>query len=115
MLTVLFASGAWAQQRGNARQRYIQVTIDSLIIDTLSIVPGSVSFFYPDGSVLPQPGSWKLDEAAAILKFPDAKDSLTGDSILMVYRVFPILLTKTYRNKDRSVIEKNYSGLYNPF
>ena len=37
------------------------------------------------------------------------------DSLLVVYKVFPLLLSKKYSKRDRGLIEKNYSGLYNPF
>ena len=115
MLTVIFTVNMQAQLRGNARQKYIATGSDSVVIDSLSIIPGSLSFFLPDGAVFDMPSTWKIDEPASKVIIPRPSAAAYPDSLLVVYKVFPLLLTQTYRNKDRSVIEKSYSGLYNPY
>lgn len=97
--------------QGNARQKWIVVTADSLVLDTLSLIPGSLFFYRPSGSPADTAGI-RTDPAAATVRFPAA---MRGDSLLAVYRVFPLLLTQSYRRRDRSVIEKGFSGEYNPF
>ena len=102
---------ALAQSSGNARQRTIVVSSDSLVMDTLSLVPGSVTFLNPEGSAADTAG-FRVDPATATVYFPK---SAYGDTLTVVYRVFPVLLTQTFRKRDRTVIEKGFSGEYNPF
>jgi len=111
----MFTVDAQAQLKGNARQKNIATNRDTLVLDTLSIIPGSIAFFMTDGSVFPKPVDWKFDEPSSKIIIPRTQEKIYPDSLLVVYKVFPLLLTQTYRNRDRSVIEKNYSGLYNPF
>jgi hypothetical protein len=104
--------GAFAQLT-NSRQKYIHTASDTVIIDSLSIIPGSFYLLHND-SMLLQGNGYMLNEAASKLIFIRSAISLP-DSVLAVYRVFPVLFSNRYRNRDRSVIEKNYGGLYNPF
>lgn len=101
----------YAQPLSNARQKYIPVKQDSISIDTLSIIPGTFfitgvdSSFY-DFNFAKATLSWKKDNPAY--------QSLP-DSVLAVYRVFPVLFTKGVTHREKSIIEKNYSGIYNPY
>ncbi|MBK6640564.1 MAG: hypothetical protein IPG39_04680 [Bacteroidetes bacterium] len=66
------------------------------------------------GMVVKSPDSlYKYKEPNPVIAF--SKTRQLPDSILLVYRTFPLLLNKPFRNRDRSVIEKNYAGMYNPF
>ncbi len=115
VFAVFIALPAWAQVEGNARQRLISTANDTIQVDTLSLIPGSVSFFLPSGSPFPINQSLLVNEAAGRLIILHTQNPPLPDSLIMVYKVFPLLLSKTYRKRDRGVIEKTYSGLYNPF
>ncbi len=114
LLIIFFITEAQAQLKGNARQKYISISNDTIRLDTLSIIPGSVGFFTPDGASYAIPSNWKIDEPGSLIVIAPPDSGVT-DSLLVVYKVFPLLFSTTYRNKDRSVIEKSYSGLYNPY
>jgi hypothetical protein len=101
-----------AQPLSNVKQRYIATNSDSVTFDSLSVVPGSLTVYFRDGSKVPD-SLYKYKEPNPVIGFP--KNHQLPDSILLVYRTFPLLLNKPFRNRDRSVIEKNYAGLYNPF
>jgi len=103
---------AFGQIKSNARQKYFFVNNDTIILDTLSLLPASLSIYFPSGERFPDSLIVKIDEGESKIIF---KTGFYPDSLLAVYRVFPILLTQTYRRKDRDIIEKYYSGQYNPF
>ncbi len=115
LLTIITFGPLKAQLSGNARQKILVTTGDTLIVDSLSMIPGTLSFFYPDGSLFIKPPGWIINDAASKIIIPRDSIHVIPDSLLVVYKVFPILLSRSYRNKDRAIIEKNYSGLYNPY
>ncbi|HMT27986.1 MAG TPA: hypothetical protein PKD91_01775, partial [Bacteroidia bacterium] len=115
VITVLISVTALAQITGNARQKYISTLGDTVSIDTLSVVPGSLSFFLASGQPFMEMKSMVINEAASEIIFIRKPGTVLPDSLLMVYKVFPLLLTQTYRKRDRGVIEKTYAGQYNPF
>ncbi|MBK7971371.1 MAG: hypothetical protein IPK08_21900 [Bacteroidetes bacterium] len=101
-----------AQPLSNVKQKYIATNSDSVTFDSLSVVPGSLAVYFRDGSKVPD-SLYKYKEPNPVIAF--SKTRQLPDSILLVYRTFPLLLNKPFRNRDRSVIEKNYAGMYNPF
>ncbi len=115
LLIIFFITEAQAQLQGNARQKYISLISDSIRLDTLSLIPGSVSLYTTQGATFAVPANWKIDEPGSLILLPPGDKVGLPDSLLVVYKVFPLLFSTTYRNKDRSVIEKSYSGLYNPY
>ncbi len=102
----------FGQIKSNARQKYFYINNDTIILDTLSLLPASLSIYLTSGERFPDSLIAKIDEAESKIIF---RTDLYPDSLLAVYRVFPLLLTQTYRRKDRDIIEKYYSGQYNPF
>lgn len=104
-----------AQIPGSARQRLIATTADTIRLDTLSLIPGSVFLFYPTGLPFWDSTAVKIDYPASQLIFLKKYREPIPDTLLVTYRVFPILFTRTYRNRDRDVIEKSFEGLYNPY
>ncbi|HOZ51867.1 MAG TPA: hypothetical protein PLU17_08425 [Chitinophagaceae bacterium] len=79
--------------------RKIQVSTDSLKIDSLSIIPHS--FFITDIDT----SDYTIDDAKALLRWK--KRPLT-DSIFIIYRVFPQNFTKRYFHKDAKQIEQSF-------
>lgn len=116
--TILFAfTRANAQPVSNARQHYLTTKSDSLIIDTLSIIPGTFFLLNDDGKFLDST-TYILDNSKAMLiwqKNTGAFSEIKSDSVKAVYRVFPVLFTQRFSHKEKKIIEKHYSGLYNPF
>lgn len=112
-LWVLANHSAFGQKIGE-RRIWKATNVDSLVFDTLSVVPGSFSMLLPDGSVIPDSTAYQLDPASATLKLNRSSYAFP-DSIEIVYRVFPVLLTRPWVNKDQRVIEKSFGGAYNPF
>ena len=115
VFVVLMAFQGRAQLQGNTRQKVIQTNPDTISIDSLSIIPGSATLFLTSGMPFSDTASVIWDESASLLILKKNNSNPIPDSLLVVYKVFPLMLSKTYRKRDRGVIEKSYSGLYNPF
>jgi hypothetical protein len=115
-IVVALYSPAKAQELSNLRKQTIAFSAgDTMVIDTLSIIPGSFHVFLLSGASLPDP-------ALVEVKFPESKlifnvplDIQPPDSIIVLYRVFPISFSKQIYNRDHTIIEESYSGLYNPY
>lgn len=102
---------AWAQDFSNLRMKTISIHADTIELDTLSIIPGSFLINGIDS------GAFVIISEKALLiwnKNNAAYSSISADSIAVSYKVFPILLTKQYFNRQQTVIEKSLSGMYNP-
>ncbi|MBL7953147.1 MAG: hypothetical protein JNM62_15670 [Flavobacteriales bacterium] len=87
--------GAQTGINSNLRQRWIPVHRDSLALDTLSIVPGSLNVF---GAGVPV-GSWQydLDPFKSLLVW---KERPLVDSVLVRYRVMPLHFSAVRSHKD---------------
>ena len=105
MVLILSAATAQGQRLSNARQQFIVGISDTVQIDSVSIIPGSF-FLLNNGSVV-DTGSYHVDYGAAKL-IGLKHDSSFNDTLLMVYRVFPVLFSReyTFRKPD----EKRFSG-----
>lgn len=106
-------SGVMAQDQW-IRSKRISTAADTLIVDTLSVVPSSMKLFNMDGSPADTNGI-EFDPATARLIFKRQDNPGMPDSLMVSYQVFPLLFTKRWTNRDRNVIEKNFAGEYNPF
>jgi hypothetical protein len=98
-IALVLGGPAWtAAQTGaasNLRIRWIQVTSDTLVIDTLSLVPGSVHI-YSEGLPI-HDGGYRLDPYAGQLIW---RVRPMADSVLVRYRVMPFAFGAVRRNKD---------------
>lgn len=88
---------AWGQMSSAStlRIRWYQLPNDTLVLDSLSIVPGSLHLFaegLPIGAT-----RYELDPYRARIVW---KDRPTADSILVRYRVMPIAFAAVRSNKD---------------
>jgi hypothetical protein len=93
---------AGAQPFFSDRQKSIAVVKDTLSLDTLSIIPGSVSIMA--GNLLLRDSlDYSVDYANAKL-FLKAKTN--ADSIKVTYRVFPVLLTASRSHKSQEFTGK---------
>src|SRR5688500_14403217 len=83
----------------NLKQKLIRVELDSVKLDTSSIIPKTVSIAYVS------PDDYRIDFVNAMLYW-QKKPSL--DSVIITYRVFPFLL-------NPSVQRMNYDSVMNNF
>lgn len=98
---------AFSQQLSNLRTKTFHVTTgDTLKIDSLSIVPGSVIIDDAKRSSLVSPQQYQLDEIRSLLIWKGIADP---DSIIISYKVFPYSFSKTTFHKDFSRFNKQDS------
>ena len=102
-----------AQSFSNLRTQWILVTTDSVIVDTLSLIPQSLSVKH--NNIFISDSLFTVNHVSA--KIFLSKDFLAqhlNDSVLVSYRVFPLLFNKPYTKRSKEVIQKYYGGQYNP-
>lgn len=92
---LLHALAGVAQTPSNLRHGAWPVQGDTLVIDSLSIVPGSLHLF-ADGLPI-APAAYDLDPYSALLTW---RIRPLADSVSARYRVMPLLLGGTFRHKD---------------
>lgn len=101
---------AQAQPASNLKLRYFPAALDTIVLDTLSIVPGSVHVF---ANGLPvSPASYSLDPYRSLLQWvlkPEA------DSVLVRYRTMPFGFGRMYQNKDPQRLTANSGDRSDPF
>lgn len=111
ILSVFYFLNSFAQDLSNIRSKEILLTGDSVIFDTLSILPGSVLLF--NSELLPVSDSlYSIDYPSPVLRY---NPSLKGTSVKISYRVFPIDFTKPYYHKDPALINLYSRQAYDPF
>ncbi|OWY19960.1 hypothetical protein C7N43_24725 [Sphingobacteriales bacterium UPWRP_1] len=97
-----FASGqvAWAQTTGllsNLRHKTIKVQPITTVFDTLSVAPGTVYINSASGNQGIPPDTYVVNHAQAAITWVAVP---AADSVTVTYRVLPVLLGKTFQNKD---------------
>jgi hypothetical protein len=95
-------------QNSNLRFKTVPPGQDTLSLDSLTIVPGSFSFF--------QPG----DSSAFIINYSTKKiirkaKGVPADSVRFTFRVFPFNFEKKYFHKDIKKLNQDLSAADNPF
>lgn len=92
--------------------KWIHEVPDTLALDTLSIIPGTLSLFRSDGSELDST-AFSLDESNATL-LPNFELE-NGDSLKVTYRVFPLKFTKISKHKDLNMMLSDVPKQIDPF
>jgi hypothetical protein len=98
-----------AQGASNTRIRKIVLHSDTLAVDTLSLIPGTVSLTV---------GGRLLDTSAYSLLYSESKiifKKHPADTIFLRYKVFPYLFSETRRHKDSRLLRPDSKGFVNPF
>jgi hypothetical protein len=107
---MLFLVPAWAQNLSSLRSNTIELNNDTIVLDTLSIVPRSFSLTR-DGS--------PVDSSLYQLEWYSGKlivlPNLVGKTVEANYRVFPSLYSEKTFNKDPSRIQNINDIPPNPF
>lgn len=104
------AGAVVGQTQDNRVVRQVVMDRDTIVMDTLSVVPGSFSLWRSDGARVAE-GFW-LDPFRSVL-VPDS--SLRGDTLTARYRVMPLLLGGTYRHKDEEKLLRPSGDREDPF
>ena len=107
IVILFFTIACYAQPVSNVRQHYISTKIDSIKIDTLSIISGSF-FIVTDAGVFLDSTTYSIDYANAVLRWKkntSAFSEIKADSVKAVYRLFPVLFTQSYTHKEKRIIE----------
>ncbi|TND10292.1 MAG: hypothetical protein FD123_540 [Bacteroidetes bacterium] len=100
-----------AQEKGLPRVKIVVLQSDTIVLDTLSLVPGSVSVLH-NGLPLP-PADFRIDHASARLILLNRE--LKSDSVSVLYSVYPLLFTAEKKHKDLGKLRADPDGNYNPF
>jgi hypothetical protein len=92
------------------REKPIVLTGDTIVLDTLSIIPGTFSLY--TGTVLVDTLQYQLlpAEAKLILRPPCPRNNLR-----VSYQVYPILFSKNYSHKNQQVFTSTPDNRVNPF
>jgi hypothetical protein len=96
ILCLLIFSRLSGQVLVNLRKTTVHLPADSVKVDSLSLVPGSLIVKSPSGRLL-NDSLYRLDYPASLF-FPDQLNE-NYDSVNLTYRVLPVYLMKVSRNK----------------
>ncbi len=110
LIALVFKYGYVNGQQSNLRLRYISLKQDTIVLDSLSIIPQSLLIFDPNNRI--DSTYYQIIDSKFIWT---KRDTINADSVMVTYRVFPILFSQTYQKRSRDRIEKDFSGSYNPF
>ncbi len=94
-----------AQEQGNLRTRFVAFKGDTISLDTLSIIPGSL-ILQLDGNPV-STSAYALHEMnAKLFVYRDSVPSLKdGDSLFVFYRVYPLSFTSPRFLRDRKLLD----------
>lgn len=117
LLVLLLSNGVIAQQYHSLRSKYFSTVPDTIILDTLSIVPGSVKLFTKTGLTIDD-FFYNIDYINGLLirnKNQAERVILEEDTLRAVYRVFYLRFNQVFKHKDTTIISAETPYLYNPF
>ena len=98
-----------AQERSNIRIKKVVVNTDSIVLDTLSIVPNTFKILEVENN-LSKP-EYKVDYANGLFIVESA---ISFDTIRVQYRVFNFRFNEEYYNKDERIVQTG-QATENPF
>jgi hypothetical protein len=102
IIIFLFVPGILFAQSSNLRTKYISVTNDTTIIDSLSIIPGSVVIKDEDNNILPD-SLYIIDYGKSCLI--NLKHGVKN-YYFIEYKVYPIYFSKKFYQKDYNTVNK---------
>ncbi|MBK7966898.1 MAG: hypothetical protein IPK10_17645 [Bacteroidetes bacterium] len=103
---LFFGQMGYGQELTNLRNLKLMASKDTIILDSLSVIPGSFVLMKGD-KVIPA-SDYFLDEFASKFFWKGSMvDSLGSmDSLSMVFRVYPMSFSKPRYLRDRRVLDK---------
>ncbi len=116
LLLVLFSVKCFSQSTGIPRIKTLNSNKDTIQLDSLSIVPGSVTIATSDGMRL-DTAYYKINYAEGKLILNKKKLILNNitSTLISSYRTFPFLFSETTKHKDISRVKPDLLGNTNPF
>lgn len=120
MFFILFFAFAHADAQeffSNFRKKSIPANSDTLVIDSLSLIPGSFVITDSSGNILSSEKYQILPDKGELILAPSLRNdsSFVKSPLFISYRVFPFLFSKTYQHKNSKVFQPDESGKINPF
>lgn len=106
--TAIVGSG---QELSNLREKTIRIDSDTILLDTLSIIPGSARITI--GEQLIDSIKYTIDPLQGTLIWNDSV--LPADSATILYRTFPLSFTQPVYHKSPDQIEEGENLIQNPF
>ena len=94
--------------QSNQRVKKITPYQDSILLDTLSIIPGTTRIKHTNGQLLDS-NAYRFDYVNAMLILNSNRKS-NADTLIIAYKVFPFLFSKKNQHKDLSRIQNNQWG-----
>ncbi|HEY4797484.1 MAG TPA: hypothetical protein VII99_00260 [Bacteroidia bacterium] len=90
------------------RTKTIFFSKDTVRLDTLSIIPGTITVKKKNGEAADS-ASYRIDYVNALL-IAQKKESKLGDTLKISYKVFPYFFSQKYQQKDVNKIQNNQYG-----
>ncbi len=109
ILCFLFGILFQAQAQTNQKQKQFVLTKDTLFLDSLSLIPGTVRLSSKNNVI--DTSSYKINYPLKALIFK----SKPTDTISVSYKTFPYNFEKLYYHKSKSVLTKDLSLPINPY
>jgi len=117
LILLSFADAGFAQQYSSWRSKSFSALNDTLFLDSLTIVPGSLHVFSQEGNKIDST-IFHADYLNGILFWKNnssERKPLTGESVRVEYRIFYFRLNKIFTHKDTSLVNPAVHHFYNPF
>lgn len=117
LLSLAFSVGTFAQYTGNDHNKQLTINGDTIQLDSLSLVPGSINLSLLNGIVL-DTSFFKINYADGYIILNRKKlitDSIQADQLQASYKTFPYLFSSELKHKDANRIKADLFGNSNPF
>lgn len=114
---MLLSIATQAQPQGSLRAKLFSTTPDTVALDSLTIVPGSVKLFNKN-NVPVDDFFYTVDYVNGLIiknKNQAERVVLEEDTLRAVYRVFYFRLSEAFSHKDTSLMNPSVPHVYNPF
>jgi len=116
-LLCLTASRLAAQDFSNFRIKSLLIENDTLKLDSVSIIPGTI-LITSEENFSPDTATYIINHVRSLLIFIDSsyfENEIKNKKLSISYRVFPLSFAEVQRHKDGSVINDQVKEITNPF
>lgn len=115
LLLLLISISGYAQYTGNSRIRRVKVTSDTIRLDTLSIIPGSMGI--SSNGIILDTVLFKViyGEGKVYINRKKLSSTFSTDSVRFSYKTFPYLFSSETKHKDVNRIRADVQGRKDPF
>lgn len=95
------------------KTRQVLFTVDSVVLDSLTVIPGSLRIKHSNTGASVDSGAFDIDPWSGLLLLRDS--SLRNHLLTVSYRTFPFSLRSPYRHKNYGLIRPDPGLVFNPF